>query len=111
MVDMQRLPLCQRRMGLQGNNHALGRLRWRVRQQPVAAIELFFFSITRNVQRDTLPGMCLFRGLILRMETTNTHRFVDARQPQAVPHFHFTAQRRTRNDQSCAFHGKCAVNG
>ncbi|MNE96381.1 hypothetical protein D3C80_1945790 [compost metagenome] len=67
MVDVQRLPLRQRRMGLQRNNHALGRFRWGVGQQPVAAVELFFFGIARNVQRDTLPGMCLFRRLILRV--------------------------------------------
>ncbi len=38
MVDMQRLPLTERDMRLQGDNHPLRRLWRRLRQQPVAAV-------------------------------------------------------------------------
>ncbi|MNV36076.1 hypothetical protein D3C71_1275400 [compost metagenome] len=108
-MNMQRLPLGQRHMGLQRNNHAFGWL-WRcVSQQPVAACDLFFFCITRDVQGNTLPGMSLVSWLILGVQTAHAHRFVHPREPQAVAHLHFTAERRSGNHQPGPFHRKCPV--
>jgi hypothetical protein len=55
-------------MRLQRDNHAFRRLRRRIGQQPVAAVQLLFFRITRNIQRDALPGMSMFSRLVLRVK-------------------------------------------
>ncbi len=68
VVDMQRLPLGQRRMGLERNDNPFRGLRRRVGQQPVAAVKLVFFGITGNIQRDTLPGVGLFHRLVFAHE-------------------------------------------
>ena len=67
VVNMQRLPLGQGHVCLQGDNDAFRRLRRGIRQQPVPAVKLLFFRIPGNVQRDPLPGMCMLCGLVLRM--------------------------------------------
>ncbi len=67
MVNMQRLPLGQRHISLQGDDDAVRRLGRGVGQQPVAAVKLLFFCIPGNVERDPLPGVGVLRGLVLRM--------------------------------------------
>ena len=67
VVNMQRLPLSQRDVCLQGDDDAFRRLGRGVGQQPVAAVKLLFFRIPGNVERDPLPGVGVLRRLILRM--------------------------------------------
>ncbi|CSG08243.1 Uncharacterised protein [Shigella sonnei] len=81
-MNMQRLPLGQRRMGLKLDNHPCERLWRRIGKQPVATVNLLFFRITRDVKRDTLPGMGGFCWLVLCMQRTYTHRFIYTSQPE-----------------------------
>ena len=63
-----------------------------------------------DIQRNTLPTVRLFGRLVLRVDTTHAHRFIDARQPQRVSHFYIAGKRSTGDHQPGAFHGKCAVD-
>ena len=47
-----------------------------------ATVNLLFFRITRDVKRDTLPGMGGFCWLVLCMQRTYTHRFIYTSQPE-----------------------------
>ena len=44
------------------------------------------------------------------MQTTYAHRCVNPGQPQRVPDVHFSAERCSRYDQTCAFYRESAVN-
>ncbi|CNV28205.1 Uncharacterised protein [Salmonella enterica subsp. enterica serovar Bovismorbificans] len=39
----------------------------RIRKQPVAAVKLLLLRIARNIERNTLPGIRMVGGLILRV--------------------------------------------
>ena len=110
VVNMQRLPLGQRYVCLQGDNHAFRRFRRSIGQQPVSAVQLLFFRIPGNVQRDTLSGVGTVSGLVLCVQSAHAHRFIHARQPEGISHADFTAQRGAGYDQPRTFYGKGPVD-
>jgi len=54
--------------------------------------------------------MGLLNRLVLRMQSTNTHRLIHSGQPQAVTHPHLTGQRRAGDHQTGPFHGKGTID-
>ena len=109
-MDMQRLPLRQRRVALQLNDHPFRSLRRPHREQPVAAIQRLFLRIANNIQGDTLASPGLPDGLVLGVQTAHAHRFIDPGQPQRITHIDLARQRRSGHHQPGTFNRKGPVD-
>ncbi len=110
MVNMQRLPLGQRRMGMQRDDQPRNRLGRRFGQQPVTAANSLFFSVARDVQGNTLPGMGLLYRLVLRMKAADAHRPVYPGEPQGIPCLDAAGERRAGHHQPCTLNAKGAID-